>query len=585
MRQIGGRGGGGGGGGRGERGSAELSSFEVMKASFAKTRVCKVELSKKEVLEHMRFVKPDVCVRHWKAMEKKKQDLLYNVNRDNISDSLSDFVEHAGGLIAEMEDREALRPKRGLYFILKGRQVWFNLSFILCIVLNIWILVECSQEAMVTEARMEEENITMEGEDLLNELYFFKSDPNMTLTPYTCAGHQGIFVVNVLHTILSLLRVLFYLIYNTPKSMRHGMHAMARQQARQEQLLRHKRKGAETRQEIARREQQARKKNMKYAGSTNMNGGGGGGWVDNKASWRFEHQRKDENFDVTRISLVNQIPPSMMYFLATCYDMVISINTISYVGYFSLSVAALVMASVKPLMFSILLLIDIIQENRLLIYVLRSVYSSRGSLAQTGMLTLIFIHIFTVGAFTYLNNDFVYRGDQYTCKSLVTCLAYNMNFGLRFDGGIAESLKYIDFIFPRILYEDLYFLLINLTCVAIFSGIIIDTFGELRETKRFIERDMVGRCFICGIPASTFQRESDGFRRHVQHDHNMWQYLFLLQHLKIKDPVEYTAQESYVVRMLRRNALDFFPMGKAMALEGKKEGGREEDKKGGKKGE
>lgn len=120
------------------------------------------------------------------------------------------------------------------------------------------------------------------------------------------------------------------------------------------------------------------------------------------------------------------------YVLAFGSDLLLSITTISYVGYFVLSVSSLVMASQRPLVFATLLLVDIIQENRLLKYVLRSVYSSRGSLAQTGMLTIIFIYIFTVAAFTYFNDDFRFRGEEYNCKSLIACLAYNLNFGLRY---------------------------------------------------------------------------------------------------------------------------------------------------------
>lgn len=113
--------------------------------------------------EHMSFIKPDICIRHWAALRKRKEDLLYSVNRDNISDSLADFVDQSGELIAEMEDREGLRRNRFAYFLLKGRWWWYFCSLMLCICLNIWILVDCSAPDMMTEASMKENNQTWDS--------------------------------------------------------------------------------------------------------------------------------------------------------------------------------------------------------------------------------------------------------------------------------------------------------------------------------------------------------------------------------------------------------------------------------------
>ena len=37
----------------------------------------------------------------------------------------------------------------------------------------------------------------------------------------------------------------------------------------------------------------------------------------------------------------------------------------------------------------------------------------------------------------------------------------------------------------------------------IISGIMIDTFAEMRDKRNFIEQDKKNRCFICGIEKTT----------------------------------------------------------------------------------
>jgi hypothetical protein len=44
-----------------------------------------------------------------------------------------------------------------------------------------------------------------------------------------------------------------------------------------------------------------------------------------------------------------------------------------------------------------------------------------------------------------------------------------------------------------------YIILINLVLQAIISGLIIDTFGEMRSENEAIEDDIRERCFICSI--------------------------------------------------------------------------------------
>ncbi len=48
-------------------------------------------------------------------------------------------------------------------------------------------------------------------------------------------------------------------------------------------------------------------------------------------------------------------------------------------------------------------------------------------------------------------------------------------------------------------YNAVFVIIINLVLQAIISGLIIDTFGEMRAESEQIEADIQGQCFICSI--------------------------------------------------------------------------------------
>lgn len=85
--------------------------------------------------------------------------------------------------------------------------------------------------------------------------------------------------------------------------------------------------------------------------------------------------------------------------------------------------------------------------------------------------------------------------------------------------------------------------------VNIVAGIIIDTFGSLREKESDKIRDIEDKCYICGNPKTIFDRLSDassmggGFDHHIKVNHYMWNYVFFMAYLKYKDPTDYTGIE------------------------------------------
>jgi hypothetical protein len=104
-------------------------------------------------------------------------------------------------------------------------------------------------------------------------------------------------------------------------------------------------------------------------------------------------------------------------------------------------------------------------------------------------------------------------------------------------------------IFYRMIYTLLFFILVSTILMNIIFGVIIDTFAELRARKDEIDKDISGRCFICGIDRFVFDQMGEsgkGFKEHITDDHNMWKYLHFQVYLREKDYNDYSGGESYV---------------------------------------
>lgn len=114
-----------------------------------------------------------------------------------------------------------------------------------------------------------------------------------------------------------------------------------------------------------------------------------------------------------------------------------------------------------------------------------------------------------------------------------------------------------------------------LIVVNMFAGIIIDTFGSLREKDKEKDEDVRDKCFVCGndryiynndsvfnFIRETFDRKTElkgGFIGHIKIDHYMWNYVNYIAYLKEKDSTDYTGIESYISEKLEENDVSWFP--------------------------
>jgi hypothetical protein len=95
------------------------------------------------------------------------------------------------------------------------------------------------------------------------------------------------------------------------------------------------------------------------------------------------------------------------------------------------------------------------------------------------------------------------------------------------------------------------------------QGIIVDTFGSLREKLAEKIDDQTYICFICSIDMEKLDKSSEGdrgFAYHIRHEHYMWNYLFYRAYVEWKDITEYNGIESFVREKIDHQDLNWFPI-------------------------
>ncbi|CAM9900021.1 unnamed protein product, partial [Hapterophycus canaliculatus] len=118
----------------------------------------------------------------------------------------------------------------------------------------------------------------------------------------------------------------------------------------------------------------------------------------------------------------------------------------------------------------------------------------------------------------------------------------------------------------RFFFDVSYWVLVPLLLLNMVSGVILDSFAQLRDEEAALKAELKSRCVVCGISRDEFDRGGNVFYDHVTHDHNMWDYVLVRAYLNFKPELEHTGQESYVHRLQLGGAegvpeVLYFPVG------------------------
>lgn len=113
----------------------------------------------------------------------------------------------------------------------------------------------------------------------------------------------------------------------------------------------------------------------------------------------------------------------------------------------------------------------------------------------------------------------------------------------------------------RLVYDLLFFILIGVLLFDMVTGIILDSFGSLREEAAERTKQIHEECLVCGLTDPDFADlpPSFDFESHVHNEHKIWNYVYFFAYLSRKDPTEFNGSEQYIAHMLEAGDVSFFP--------------------------
>ena len=151
------------------------------------------------------------------------------------------------------------------------------------------------------------------------------------------------------------------------------------------------------------------------------------------------------------------------------------------------------------------------------------------------------------------------------CDTLFSCFMTHFNYGLRTDGGIGEYIKLKSFNHKawaygaRFIFILGFFIIVTIILMSIVFGIVIDTFAGLREKYNLIEYDKNNVCFICGVSRDDLEKYGGNFESHINEEHKIWTYVEYIMGLKFVDSQETNSVNSYVIEMISKKNIAWFP--------------------------
>jgi hypothetical protein len=275
-------------------------------------------------------------------------------------------------------------------------------------------------------------------------------------------------------------------------------------------------------------------------------------WVIEKSinEWKEENPRQMNRLDNPLVHIWFEL----YYFVSDPQlEYLIVLNAFSILGFF-----------VDPLWFS-MHMIDVCANVNILAKVLLAMQNTASQVMATVIFGFFVQYCFV--SFSFMLFDIAYQfpdKDTSRCDSLYSCTLAHFDYGFR-GGPVWTDTSTLTW--GRTAYDYFYYMVVILILAAIISGIIIDTFADMRTTQASIDEDMTTLCFICSFNRSQIERAGVKFHHHIYQEHYMWAYARFLLHLEEADKETLTGAESRLKEMVARRNFVFYPIHRATSLE------------------
>ena len=158
----------------------------------------------------------------------------------------------------------------------------------------------------------------------------------------------------------------------------------------------------------------------------------------------------------------------------------------NYVNSYFLHILFMVLALTTSTSFFGFDLLTIIFLSQTLQYVIQAVTEHFGQLIWTLGLGYLFMYIYALFCFEYFFENFI--GDKRFCNSLSHCFTQIVSIGFTNGQGIGDMMQNEEYtienwrkFYGKLILVISFFIIVNTVLMNIMFGVIVDTFGELRD--------------------------------------------------------------------------------------------------------
>ncbi|KAF2077069.1 hypothetical protein CYY_001636 [Polysphondylium violaceum] len=207
---------------------------------------------------------------------------------------------------------------------------------------------------------------------------------------------------------------------------------------------------------------------------------------------------------------------------------------------------------------------------------------NKKTLLVMGIFILQANYLLSIFSYVFFNEKYIMDGNNF-CTTLFQCFISNLFYGLPTQGQLVQFVSYNSYepdtntgtghTVAWTAYNLVFYIIVSIILLNVILGIIVDTFGQLRDQRASTEEYKSNVCFICSIERETFQKKSIDFLKHIEDDHNKWHYLYFFAYLKERVSNGQLNQlnelEIYVLDSItNRSYINFFPYEMSMSLQG-----------------
>ncbi|KAL4447069.1 hypothetical protein ABPG74_013921 [Tetrahymena malaccensis] len=477
-----------------------LEKKELIKNAliFFKNKTCSIEIVRNGCLQTISFPKMPLC---FTLSDEIKDDFRINVNRSSHKEKLSYLIDQSGKIIDKITHEENVRliveEYKFVGIFVMYNHLWQRLSFYLALAINALIIASYSDAAFVYDSDLS----AQKNKDNLE--YARRQQPRFFYNTYYDNTGNLIILLGTISSILISVIVSFFILKRAPLIL-------------------------------------------------------GSVWYGFLSSslpiWK----------------------KSIFFILKSIYSIYLLMQDFDIIYYLFQLFFVMLGLFAHPFYFCGLL-IDMLRFN-VLSNVFHAVYDPKVELGLTILLFAIIEYYFTIFAYIIFYNHYIHE----ECQTFWKCYLKNFDYTFKSVGALGHFLyepqtlsevggdtskylgvnqSYQDKYFSRFFFDNIFQIVLAHVIIYIFGGIIIDKYRQLKDAKNRKQQDEKKNCFICGFDRQTLDKGDDilGFYYHIRQEHYMWNYIFYMAYLQLKDKVMYNGDEMYIFKKIEKNDISWIP--------------------------